>query len=314
MSIKICLDAGHYGKYNRSPVVPEYYESEMNWKLHLKLKAELEKRGFEVITTREEQGKDLALYDRGRTAEGCDLFMSLHSNAAYSTSEVKDGSTHKSEYVDRVDVYATIDGRAHGLAKLLADRIAEVMETDQGGNVKTRDNGRGGEYYGVLRGAASVGVPGMLVEHSFHTNTRAAKWLLEDSNLDRLAEAEADVLAAYYEVSDELDRTMEAGDEGDDVAALQEMLVGLGYNLGKTGAGKNGIDGDFGAKTEAAVKDFQQAHGLDADGIVDQETFEALRAAMAENVEGAYYLVIVGDTEKLRAIQKEHGGELLTGV
>ena len=35
MAKKICLDAGHYAKYNRSPVVPEYYESVMNWKLHL---------------------------------------------------------------------------------------------------------------------------------------------------------------------------------------------------------------------------------------------------------------------------------------
>ena len=33
----ICLDAGHYGKYNRSPAIPEYYESDMNWKLHLML-------------------------------------------------------------------------------------------------------------------------------------------------------------------------------------------------------------------------------------------------------------------------------------
>lgn len=34
----ICLDAGHEEKYNRSPAVPEYYESEINWKLHLLLK------------------------------------------------------------------------------------------------------------------------------------------------------------------------------------------------------------------------------------------------------------------------------------
>lgn len=45
--IKICLDAGHVGsKYNQSPVVKTYYESAMVWKLHLKLKAELETRGF----------------------------------------------------------------------------------------------------------------------------------------------------------------------------------------------------------------------------------------------------------------------------
>jgi N-acetylmuramoyl-L-alanine amidase len=50
--IKICLDAGHYGKYNRSPAVKEYYESDMNWKLHNMLKKYLEEYGFEVIQTR----------------------------------------------------------------------------------------------------------------------------------------------------------------------------------------------------------------------------------------------------------------------
>ena len=198
MSKKICLDAGHYGKYNRSPVVKDYYESNMNWKLHLMLKKYLEGYGFEVITTREEQEKDLALYDRGKTAKGCDLFMSLHSNAAYSTGDVPDGGVHKNEYVDRVDIYATLDGRVHDLAKRLADKIVDVMGTDQGGNVKTKKSGSGGEYYGVLRGAAAVGVPGMLVEHSFHTNTRAAKWLLDEANLDKLAKAEAEILAEYF--------------------------------------------------------------------------------------------------------------------
>ena len=38
---KVCLDAGHYGKYNRSPGIPAYYESEMVWNLHLLLKKHL---------------------------------------------------------------------------------------------------------------------------------------------------------------------------------------------------------------------------------------------------------------------------------
>ena len=51
--VKVCLDAGHVGsKYNQSPVVKTYYESAMVWSLHLKLKAALEARGFEVVTTR----------------------------------------------------------------------------------------------------------------------------------------------------------------------------------------------------------------------------------------------------------------------
>ena len=47
--MKICLDAGHYGKYNRSKVVPEYYESEMNWKLHNYLAEELKQNLVHIL-------------------------------------------------------------------------------------------------------------------------------------------------------------------------------------------------------------------------------------------------------------------------
>ena len=84
--VKVCLDAGHYGKYNRSPVVPEYYESDMTWKLHNYLAAELEAYGIEVVHTRSKKDVDLDLVTRGRMAAGCDLFVSLHSNAFGSES------------------------------------------------------------------------------------------------------------------------------------------------------------------------------------------------------------------------------------
>lgn len=188
--IRICLDAGHYGKYNRSPVVKAYYESNMTWELHLLLKKHLESYGFEVITTRSDKAKDLSLSKRGKTAKGCDLFLSLHSNAT--------GGNNGNESVDRVDVYAPLSGKGHDIAFKLANRIVEVMGTKQGGNVKTRKGSTGGEYYGVIRGAVAVGVPGLLVEHSFHTCTRSALWLLDDTNLDKLARAEAQVLAEHY--------------------------------------------------------------------------------------------------------------------
>ena len=63
----VCLDAGHYGKYNRSPAIPEYYESDMNWKLHLMLRSALEKYGIKANAERQ-----LA---RLRTA-GFDAFIS----------------------------------------------------------------------------------------------------------------------------------------------------------------------------------------------------------------------------------------------
>ena len=85
--IKICLDAGHTGsKYNQSPVVKGYYESAMVWALHRKLKDKLEARGFEVITTRPGIDTAMDVYDRGIMAKGCDLFLSLHSNACGTES------------------------------------------------------------------------------------------------------------------------------------------------------------------------------------------------------------------------------------
>lgn len=183
--IKICLDAGHYAKYNRSPVVPEYYESLMNWKLHNLLKKYLEVYGFEVIQTRSDQKKDLELYSRGKASKGCDLFISIHSNAC------------DTESVDRPVIIVQLDGKGDALGKKIGQCVRETMDTKQDFRVITRKGNRG-EYYGVLRGAAAVGTVGMIIEHSFHTNTSAAKWLLDDSNLDRMARAEADVIASHY--------------------------------------------------------------------------------------------------------------------
>ena len=64
--MKICLDAGHYGKYNQSPADKTYYESELVWKLHLLQKKYLEAYGIAVITTRSNQKTDRGLYDGGR--------------------------------------------------------------------------------------------------------------------------------------------------------------------------------------------------------------------------------------------------------
>ena len=54
--------------------------------------------------------------------------------------------------------------------------------------------------------------------------------------------------------------TYRRGDKGDGVRGLQEALNAAGFNCGKA-------DGDFGKKTEAAVKAVEQAHDFQADGI-----------------------------------------------
>ena len=202
MAIKICLDAGHYGKYNRSNVYPSYYESDMTWKLHLLLKKELEKYGFAVITTRGNKDVDLSLDARGMKSKGCDLFLSLHSNAS-STESVERAVVIPYQDINWTD----IDDKSRAIAEKLGACVKNVMglssyqvymkksDIDRDGNGKLDD-----EYYGVLYGARKVGTPGVIIEHGFHTNTKCAKWLSVDSNLEKLAKAEADVIADYFGV------------------------------------------------------------------------------------------------------------------
>ena len=66
-------------------------------------------------------------------------------------------------------------------------------------------------------------------------------------------------------------RTLRRGSQGADVAELQAELNARGFNCGT-------VDGVFGKGTEKAVKAFQSASCLLADGIVGRKTWAALEA------------------------------------
>ena len=62
--------------------------------------------------------------------------------------------------------------------------------------------------------------------------------------------------------------------KGTDVRNLQQDLTTLGYYWAE-------ITGNFGAKTETAVKRFQEENGLTADGVAGTKTLNAIAAAVA---------------------------------
>lgn len=203
--VRIMLDPGHAGEfYNASPVVEGYFESRAMWSLAGKLKSALEKKGFEVGLTRHSINEDPSLTERGRLSAGYDLFLSLHSNA--SASPMPDAPwiitfSH--------DVKTDLDENSKAVGKAIGGVISRVMGiSDPFYYTKSVDFDRDGngfiddEYYGVLFGAKSVGVPGVILEHGFHTNKRCAEWLSSEDNLTRLAEAEADALANFYNIED----------------------------------------------------------------------------------------------------------------
>jgi peptidoglycan hydrolase-like protein with peptidoglycan-binding domain len=69
-------------------------------------------------------------------------------------------------------------------------------------------------------------------------------------------------------------RTIKLGDRGWDVAAMQYILARRGYPPGA-------IDAVFGPMTDTALKNFQGAYGLSADGLAGPATVSALRRGSA---------------------------------
>ena len=67
---------------------------------------------------------------------------------------------------------------------------------------------------------------------------------------------------------------LKLGSQGTDVRNLQQDLTTLGYYWAE-------ITGNFGAKTETAVKRFQEENGLTADGVAGTKTLNAIAAAVA---------------------------------
>lgn len=112
------------------------------------------------------------------------------------------------------------------------------------------------------------------------TKLKARKWThwyelpwteyIEDGQTEPQAPAEqpAGMLGAQL---------LKKGAKGDAVRTLQEMLMGLGYELPEYGA-----DGDFGDETELAVRQFQAEHGLEADGKYGPLTHKELMQELAE--------------------------------
>ncbi len=98
---------------------------------------------------------------------------------------------------------------------------------------------------------------------------------------------------------------------GDDDISLQQRLSTMGFDAGK-------VDGIFGVRTEAALKEFQRSVGVEVDGIAGTETFAALKrlnrtvsGGQAEKLRHSAWMdsVRTGVRDKTIVIDPGHGGD-----
>lgn len=206
----VVIDPGHTGNTYNAGAVKGYYESKAVYDLSLYEKAALEKRGIDVIMTRE-RNQDPGLYERGQMAVKNGrgyaniVFESNHSNAfngkAYGVNVIRSAHLPASEK----------------LADRMIDAIVKVMKLSTGitynRGVTTKTQSNGADWYGVIRGAVSGATTqgqakngpvryDYIVEHGFHDNQKECQFLSKQENLKAIAEAKAAVIADYFGIRD----------------------------------------------------------------------------------------------------------------
>ena len=132
-----------------------------------------------------------------------------------------------------------------GIVEKVSDGYITVIEGNYSDSVKRRTLAVNGRY---IRG---YGVP---------------KYDPESAS-EPSAEVKVETSQVEASVSIKLNE-LKKGSKGEQVKALQRMLYAMGYNIGS-----NPIDGDFGSKTDAAVRAYQKKYGLAVDGIVGVKTW-----------------------------------------
>lgn len=186
---KVLIDPGHaFGNTNKGPT--GYYEYEGVWKISTYLKEILQANDVEVDFTRTWE-EDPGLYARGQKAKGYDLFISEHTNASNGTARGVEIYYDYSKPDDKI------------LAEKLSGNVANVMgNTNRGARTRvyTLSNNIY-NYYGVIRGAAATDCKHIfLIESGFHDNEQDEAFLKVDENLQKIAQAQAEVILEMLNV------------------------------------------------------------------------------------------------------------------
>lgn len=213
--VKILIDPGH-APQNTNTGLNGYLEYLGAWKISTHLKLILEKKNVVVNFTRT-WDEDPTPFQRGRKAQGYDLFISEHTNASIGMAR---GVECYYDYFKEYD---------KPFASAMAKRVSDVMNNPDRG-AKTRifeENGIIYNYYGVIRGAAETNCKHiLLVESGFHDNIYDAEILNNDEKLKKIAIAQSEVIIEYLGIKGVEDMTVaEAAKIVQDNAGLDDNTM-----------------------------------------------------------------------------------------
>lgn len=187
----IVVDCGHGGMDPGMIGIDGLKEKEINLAIGLKVKSALEKKGFQVIMTRE---SDTGLYDeasKNKKAQDMQKRILL----IQEVKPVLTVSIHQNSYEDpgvkgpQVFFYKD-SAKGEELAKIIQEKLNEYLE------VKRPRQAKGNTTYYLLK--RSMGVLN-IVECGFLTNPEEAGKLLQEDYQEKVAKAVADGVEEYIE-------------------------------------------------------------------------------------------------------------------
>lgn len=207
-NVVVVLDPGHDGTHGGSPA-NGFVEAQLNLKIAQYCKAELEEyRGVTVYMTRDSSSCPSGGGDNGlciqRRADiarnmGANLFVSLHNN--YSDSPSASGAEVWYPNQNYNPWTSRVGGSA---ASKILEQLTSLGLHNRGTQIRNAQidkypDGSAADWYGVIRHCKEYGIPGIIVEHAFMSNSSdAANFLSNDEGLKKLGVADATGIAQYY--------------------------------------------------------------------------------------------------------------------
>ncbi len=172
---KILIDPGHGGR-DSGAIGSGLIEKELTLEVALRVGEILKGRGHTVGYTRTKD-ENIGVYERGQMAKGYDYILSIHFN-----SNLGEPGTGSEVVVSNAETYANTEiGFRDNLKKFFtwrriysrrfSDGAIVIREIDEDTKmfINTVDDKN---WYGVLRGAESVGINGDLLEIAFINNPK----------------------------------------------------------------------------------------------------------------------------------------------
>lgn len=207
-NVVVVLDPGHDGTHSGSSA-NGFVEAQLNLKIAQYCKAELEEYyGVTVYMTRDSAscpngGGDnkSCLQRRADIARdmGANLFVSLHNN--YSSASSASGAEIWYPNQNYNPWTSQVGGSA---ASKILEQLTSLGLHNRGTQIRNANedkypDGSAADYYAVIRHCKEYGIPGIIVEHAFMSNSSdAANFLSNDEGLKKLGVADATGIAQYY--------------------------------------------------------------------------------------------------------------------